>query len=149
MIHPSWTRSWPARQIIVKLSPGVELSQLVAYGGGVEFVSVNGELKEAVLWLDGASTGTMATLIVHEGAACYTSTGEMVDFDVYHWSWQPLLQERPLSEPRGWLVEPDPALIRAGLVQDVAELMVINWMELSPTSPLTMSQCRQRRGRGS
>lgn len=40
---------WDAPRLMVKLSPGVDLAQVQAYNGEVEFISVNGELKEAVL----------------------------------------------------------------------------------------------------
>ncbi len=41
-------------QVVVKLSPGVDLTQLAGYGGSVTFVSVRGELKEAILLLGDA-----------------------------------------------------------------------------------------------
>ncbi|HML24817.1 MAG TPA: methyltransferase domain-containing protein, partial [Aggregatilinea sp.] len=46
-------RAWPFEALAVKLSPGVDLGELWPYtaaGAGVEFVSMGGELKEAVLW---------------------------------------------------------------------------------------------------
>jgi hypothetical protein len=39
---------------------------------------------------------------------------------VYHWQRTEPPESAPLSEPRAWLVEPDPAILRAGLVQDAA-----------------------------
>ena len=103
----STIRRWDGHFGAVKLAPGVDLDELRGYAGHVEFISVMGELKEAVLWLDGSSSPT-ATRITH---------GE-----IHHWSNSSELQEeKPLSHPLGWLIEPDPSLIRAGLVQDVAE----------------------------
>ena len=102
----SFVRHWQASVIIAKLSPGVERAQLAEYHGGVEFVSVKGDLKEALLWMVADFTGTKATLL----------TGDAV----YHWTRELPSEDMPLSEPRRWLVEPDPALLRAGLVQDVA-----------------------------
>lgn len=100
----STVRQWAQRQIAVKLSPGVDLAQVEAYGGLVEFISVDGDLKEAALWL-GRETGRTATLL----------SGETV----LHWrAGEPM--EAPLSEPRAWLLEPDAALLRAGLVTDAA-----------------------------
>ncbi|NWG16484.1 MAG: methyltransferase domain-containing protein [Chloroflexi bacterium] len=104
----STLRGWKHRRIIVKLSPGLNLAQVAAYGGAVEFISVEGDLKEAVLWLGAGLTGTRATLLANG--------------QVYHWQQPPLHAEVPLCPPRAWLVEPDPALIRAGLVQDAAAL---------------------------
>ncbi len=102
----SLTRSWDFPLVVVKLSPGVNLDQLAGYGGGVEFISVHGDLKEAVLWLGGDFTGVKATLLL--------------DAEEYH--WQPVSTPAPtrLSAPHTWLVEPDPSLLRAGLVAEVA-----------------------------
>jgi SAM-dependent methyltransferase len=102
----SLINDWQAKQIIVKLSPGVNLSQLSDYDGMIEFVSIKGDLKEATLRLDGHSSGTMATLITENG--------------VHHWVSELQSPEHRLSEPRGWLIEPDASIIRAGLVQDMA-----------------------------
>ncbi len=108
---------WSQPQIIVKLSPGVDLSQIEPYGGHVEFISVNGDLKEAVLWRGGASKGLSATLLT--------------DNEVYKWEAPDEFAspEVSLSEPRAWLVEPDPALLRGGLVQGVAEHFTGNLLD--------------------
>lgn len=100
-------KAWSHPQIIVKLSPGVDLAQLEPYSGRVEFISVNGDLKEAVLWRDAGSTVLTATLLINDQVHKWESPASDV-------------LDKPLSEPRGWLVEPDPALLRAGLVQNVA-----------------------------
>ncbi|PJF22448.1 MAG: SAM-dependent methyltransferase [Phototrophicales bacterium] len=97
-------KTFEADHIAVKLSPGVDMAQLAAYGGRVEFISVDGELKEAILWLDGYVAPPVATLISHGRT--------------YHWREEAIKAE--LSEPRQWLVEPDAAVIRAGLVTNVA-----------------------------
>lgn len=104
----SLIKSWSVSQIMVKLSPGVDLSQLNDYGGMVEFISVNGDLKEAVLHV-----GTLTD--AHPVATLLT------DDTVYHWRRESEPETRPISEPRQWLIEPDSAIIRAGLVQDVAQ----------------------------
>lgn len=108
-------RGWQAAQIVVKLSPGVELAQLQAYRGLVAFVSVEGELKEALLRYDatiGKPNSFLAVLLA--GSAEF-----------------PLIHEKlrigdnapvaPVTEPLAWLVEPDPSVIRAGLVADLAQ----------------------------
>lgn len=88
----------------VKLSPGVDLAQLQDYEAQVEFISVEGDLKEAVLWF--GVEAPAATLLI-EGQAL-------------HWSPEPDPAEATIAPPQRWLVEPDPALIRAGLVQAAA-----------------------------
>ena len=102
----SLMRQWRAEHIATKLSPGVDLGQLGDYSGQLEFISVKGELKEAVLGL-GEGQSVIATLLTAAGG--------------YHW-WREFEPDNvPVSEPQGWLVEPDPSLIRAGLVKDVAQ----------------------------
>lgn len=103
----STIRRWDGHFGAVKVSPAVKLDEVSGYDGYVEFISVSGDLKEAVLWLDGVKS-PRATLI-H-------------DAEIHHWDAPDFLPDtKPLSPPRGWLIEPDPAIIRAGLVQDVAE----------------------------
>ena len=101
----STSRAWNHRLITIKLSPGVDLAQLKHVGGRVEFISVNGDLKEAVLWHAQGLQGLRATLLTDE--------------QVYHWDGGGV-DDVPLSQPLTWLVEPDPSILRAGLVQDVA-----------------------------
>jgi len=48
----SLVHTFPTDSVAVKLSPAVDLAQLTSYGGQVEFISVGGDLKEAVLWLN-------------------------------------------------------------------------------------------------
>lgn len=103
----SLIRQWDAAQIMVKLSPGVELAQLESYGGTVEFISVEGDLKEAVIHLPAAESALFATLIHGD--------------TVHHWRRTDSPAPRPLSTPRGWLIEPDSSLLRAGLVEDAAQ----------------------------
>ncbi|MEZ4670486.1 MAG: class I SAM-dependent methyltransferase [Anaerolineae bacterium] len=106
----STIRQWKQRQVIVKLSPGVDLAQLENYSGQIEFISEDGDLKEAVLWHN-AEPMLQATLIANGGMFHWTRP-RTINFD-----FEP---DELLSEPHAWLVEPDPALIRARLVQDAA-----------------------------
>jgi SAM-dependent methyltransferase len=98
-------RRWRAPRTVSKLSPGVDVAQLAGWGGEVEFLSVEGALKEALLRtgpaLWGGDPRPRATRI-EAGVAL-------------HW---PGTDREPgeISAPRRWLIEPDPALIRAGLV---------------------------------
>ncbi|MDX2136689.1 MAG: methyltransferase domain-containing protein [Chloroflexota bacterium] len=101
----SVVRTWPHPQIAVKLSPGVDLAELAEYGGDVVFVSVYGDLKEAVLRLTG--TGKRTALLLHEDAAWMLNAPD-VDLDAV------------IDAPRSWLCEPDAAAIRAGLVRTLA-----------------------------
>jgi SAM-dependent methyltransferase len=97
--------------ILVKLSPGVQLDQLRQYGrGSVTFCSVVGDLKEAILALPRVDSGG-------EEVRC-----DAVLFDhgrALQWERQ-LGTTASIGAPHGYLCEPDPALIRAGFVQDIA-----------------------------
>lgn len=105
----SLVKRWSAPRVIAKLSPGVQLDQLESYDGIIEFISVDGDLKEAVL-----HTGSVTQ--VGGRARATLLRGD----SVVHWEHDPQSATPPLSQPQGWLVEPDPALLRAGLVQAVA-----------------------------
>ena len=103
-----WRHDHPTARIVVKLSPGVDLAQLVPYAGGVEFISVASDLKEAVLWLGGdmGAGETRATLLTPDGT--------------FSLRRESALARVPVSEPRRWLLEPDASVLRAGLVGDLA-----------------------------
>jgi protein-L-isoaspartate O-methyltransferase len=90
----------------VKAAPGVPLDRVPA-DVEVEFVSWEGGLKEAVLWsaaAGGVPGGRRATLL---------PSGRSV-------LAEPAAAPPPAGPPGAFLVEPDPALIRAGLVGHVA-----------------------------
>ncbi|MBN2501080.1 MAG: methyltransferase domain-containing protein [Anaerolineales bacterium] len=98
-----WLPQAPA--VGVKISPGVKLEELSAYDAEIEFISLKGELKEAVLWFGPLkTTERRATLLPGE----HTLTAEHIP-------------KIPLSEPRAYIYEPDPAILRAGLVTVVGE----------------------------
>jgi hypothetical protein len=100
-------QTWKQPSIMVKLSPGVDLDQLKNYAGVVDFISVDGDLKEAVLSLGDSVRRIRATLLRPD--------------EYYFWERQfGFVPETLITAPRAWLIEPDPAILRAGLVQDVA-----------------------------
>ena len=105
--HPplSTIRRWRAPRLCVKLSPGVEIAELNGYGGEVEFVSVAGDLKEALLKTGRPHFGPDPT----RRAVLITADS------VQHWPGDDR-EPGAVGPPRAWLIEPDPALIRAGLV---------------------------------
>ncbi|MBL8045834.1 MAG: hypothetical protein JNL09_04795 [Anaerolineales bacterium] len=99
-----WHKQIPA--IGVKLSPGVNLAELTNLPPHeVEFISVSGELKECVLWFGPLKTeaARRATLL---------PSGQSLISDNQF--------SNSLSAPRRYLYEPDPAILRAGLVTTLA-----------------------------
>jgi SAM-dependent methyltransferase len=101
--------------LAVKISPAVDLEQIIGYDCEVEFVSWRGQLKEAVLWF-GALRGAAKRATILPGP--HSMTGEA----------QPSL---PLSSPLTYLYEPDPAVIRAGLIRSLGKQM--NAHQIDPT----------------
>lgn len=96
----------------VKLSPGLDVAELGAFVAPpfeLEFISYQGDLKEAVLWLGAlaGATARRATRLDSAGRA-HTLTAAQV----------PPPTVRP---PSAYLLEPDPAILRAGLVTVLAE----------------------------
>jgi hypothetical protein len=103
------TRQWLADvpALAVKVSPGVDMAQLEPYDAEVELISLSGELKEATLWFGPLKTAPRrATLL----PGSYTLTGAAGR-----------LPALPIHEPAAWIYEPDPAVLRAGLVSVLGE----------------------------
>ncbi len=90
-----------------KISPGVSLDELAPYDCEVEFISLKGELKEAALWFGACRTADRRATLLPGGA---TLTAD------------PAAEAAPprLGEPGAFLCEPDPAVLRAGLVRTLA-----------------------------
>lgn len=101
----STINSWDVVSKWIKLSPGVQLPQLEPYGGVVRFISVHGDLKEAVLGI-GTGGPAIQAILLHQ--------------DAVYVMWREVEPDVSIMAPRRWLVEPDPSLLRAGLVEDIA-----------------------------
>lgn len=111
-----WTPPWPfvttlltERTSVVKVAPGIP-HDLVPEGVEAEWVSDEGEVKEAALWSGSLATARhRATVITGGGLASITD-----EDDPYQGA------ERPVRTLGSFLYEPDGAVIRAGLVTAVA-----------------------------
>jgi hypothetical protein len=90
----------------IKVSPAVDYKELPP-DSEIEFVSLDGELKEAVLWFGDLRDGFAQRATVLPAAA--TLAGDETQ-----------LPDVPVRAPQAFLYEPDPAVIRAHLVQQVA-----------------------------
>jgi len=103
----------------VKLSPGIDPNELAGYDAELEFISLNGELKEAVLWFGPLKSARRRATLLPAGstlAASLDESGEQGSPDLPG-NWSDSGPELPLSEPRDVIYEPDPAILRAGLVR--------------------------------
>jgi SAM-dependent methyltransferase len=105
----STLKHWDAPHIWAKLSPAVELEQTAEYGGTVAFHSANGDLKEAVLQIERGTAAQQHTAAVRHSADGWEA-----------WMWDAPPEPILAREPGAWLLEPDPALLRAGFVQHLA-----------------------------
>jgi predicted RNA methylase len=116
-----WRQATPA--IGVKVAPGVGDDELATLGDlEAEFISLDGELKEAVLWFGSlASPGRRATLLLSKPPtaippdAAYRAAHCLS----LHSALGPS-QPPALSAPARYLYEPDPSIIRAHLVDVLA-----------------------------
>ncbi|NTU83422.1 MAG: SAM-dependent methyltransferase [Chloroflexales bacterium] len=105
---------WQARTpaLAVKLGPGVDLAELPA-DAEVEFTSLDGELKEAALWCGPLARVARRATVLRRSADGHVETHTMLSEHT----------ESPASSfilpPSSFLYEPDPAVIRAGLVTDL------------------------------
>jgi len=104
-----WLPRFPA--LGVKISPGVNLAELEPYEREatpeIEFVSLNGELKEAVLWFGPLRSARRRATLLPGGHSLSSETPTASGARL------------PISDPRTYLYEPDPAVLRAGLVADL------------------------------
>ena len=111
-----WSPPWSTVQelldrvplCVVKVAPGLDHERVPA-GVEAEWVSVGGSIVEALLWGRAtSSTWRRATLVQADGGVVeLTADGDP--------------GTAPVAEVRGWLHEPDPAVIRSGLVALVAD----------------------------
>ena len=97
----------------IKLSPGIDRRQVDSLEAEVEFVSEGGELKECALWFGASRTaGWRATV--------FPSAATLVG---------PEAPPGRISAVRAVVYEPDPAVLRAGLVRRLADRLGAEQMD--------------------
>ncbi len=105
---PDLLDAYAGRDIAVKCAPGLDYDTL-GWDGEVEIVSLAGGVREACLWSPGlAEDGVRrrATVLSADGAGWEITDAESDDI--------------PEREPGEWIVDPDGAVVRAGLVRHYA-----------------------------
>jgi len=99
---------YAGRDLVVKSAPGIEPS-VVPWAAELELVSLDGQVREACLWA--GSTATPGVLrrasVLHSAEPGWTLTDAEPD-------------DCPVAEPGEWIVDPDGAVVRAGLVRQYA-----------------------------
>ena len=99
---------YAGRDIAVKCAPGLDYDKL-GWDGEVEIVSLSGGVREACLWspgLAGEGVGRRATVLAADGTGWEITDAESDDI--------------PEQDPGEWIVDPDGAVVRAGLVRHYA-----------------------------
>ncbi|MFQ5436947.1 MAG: class I SAM-dependent methyltransferase, partial [Anaerolineae bacterium] len=100
----------------VKISPGVDYAELPP-DAEVEFISMKGEVKEAVLWFGGLGSAVARRATLLPGGNTLT-TNDLPE------------GETAVTPPQSFLYEPDKAIIRAHLVEALAARL--NAAKISP-----------------
>lgn len=99
-----WCLSLPVPRVAVKAAPGLDLST-VEPGWEVEFVADGRALKEACLWSPAWATASRRATVLPEGAALVADAETPVV---------------PVRAPGAFVLDPSPAVTRAGLVAELA-----------------------------
>ena len=94
----------------IKAAPGLP-TELVPDGWELEFVSEHRELKESVLWSPALATTRRRATLLPDHQTLVERPGAHVE----------------LGEPGGFLLDPDPAITRAGLVEELGESLGDCW----------------------
>ncbi|GGM35850.1 hypothetical protein GCM10012275_03900 [Longimycelium tulufanense] len=98
----------PGRDVVVKCAPGLDMAA-VPWADEIEVVSLGGQVREAALWTGGLATSGVrrrATVLGTDGPLWTITDAESDDC--------------PVREPGEWLIDPDGAVVRAGLVRQYA-----------------------------
>ena len=96
--------AWEVEALGVKVAPGIDYS-LLPPDVEVELVSLDGDVKEAMLWRGATRRGAARSATLLPSGAVLTASGAVAE----------------VREPGRFLLEPDGAVIRAHLVAEVCE----------------------------
>ncbi|WP_285646910.1 class I SAM-dependent methyltransferase [Lentzea sp. NBRC 102530] len=93
--------------LAVKCAPGIDFA-VAPWADEIEVVSLDGAVREACLWTRGLATpGVSRRASVLHGSSSWTLTDAEPD-------------DCPVAAPGAWLIDPDGAVVRAGLVRHYA-----------------------------
>ena len=101
---PALLAVYAGRDLVVKCAPGLDVTAL-GWAGEVEVVSLDGGVREACLWSPGLSdAATRRASVLTSSGRGWTITDRDPD-------------DAAVREPGEWIVDPDGAVVRAGLVR--------------------------------
>ncbi|WP_433683494.1 THUMP-like domain-containing protein [Nocardia sp. CA-119907] len=105
---PDLLAAYPGRDLAVKCAPGLDFDRL-NWSGEIELVSLDGAVREACLWSAGLSEPgvTRRATVLSTRAEPVTLTDADPD-------------DIPERDPGEWIIDPDGAIVRAGLVRHYA-----------------------------
>lgn len=103
----AWCASLPAERVCVKVAPGITTEERPE-GWETEWISVRRELKLALLWSPALAEGSRRATVMDADGVPHTRIAD------------PDAAPAPVGEPGEWVVDPDPAVTRAGAVGDLA-----------------------------
>ncbi|WP_306362648.1 class I SAM-dependent methyltransferase [Nocardia sp. CC227C] len=105
---PDLLAAYAGRDLVVKCGPGLDFDRL-DWAGEIEVVSLDGAVREACLWSAGlaeAGVTRRATVLSASGVGWSITDAEP--------------DHIPEREPGEWIIDPDGAVVRAGLVRHYA-----------------------------
>ncbi len=102
---PDLFDAYRGRDLVVKSAPGLDFDAL-DWSGEIEVVSLDGGVREACLWSEGLSEKG-----IRRRAAVLRSDGSVLDITDAE------SDDIPVRPPGRYLVDPDGAVVRAGLVR--------------------------------
>jgi THUMP domain-like len=88
-----------------KLAPAVPLEELSVFDGEAEFISLDGELKECVLWLNGLQLSRFSATALPSGLSISADKPD---------------DPPPVGPVARYVYDPDPSLTRSGLLTNFA-----------------------------
>lgn len=121
---PALLEAYPGVEMAVKCAPGIDYSE---WNGLVSVVSVDGGVKEACLYTPGIGSGREAAVLRSDGFVdIVRGVGDAYTADTGA-ERAPGVSDAAPGEAGEWIIEPDGAIIRAGLVRTWADMHGL-WM---------------------